>query len=82
MDQEQKIIREIAEMDDASLRRSLGKVAESMGIAPSLAAAYLSDLDKIRETVCGLTGEDLQKIRTSLGDENMDRILSDLKGDA
>ncbi len=82
MEREQDLIRQIAEMDDNTLRDGLGKVAESMGIAPSLAAMYLSDLDKIRETIMGLSTEDLQKISANLGEENMNRILDDLKGES
>ncbi len=81
MDREQDLIREIAGMDDNTLREGLGRVADSMGIAPSLAAAYLSDLGKIRETVLGLTPEDLGKIREHLGEENMNRILDSIKGE-
>jgi hypothetical protein len=79
MDQEKQIIHEIAEMDDAALRDGLKKVAESMGIAPEIAGMYLSDLEKVRETVLGLTAEDLQAIRSNLGDESMDRILENLR---
>lgn len=82
MDREQDLIREIAQMDDNTLREGLGRVADSLGIAPNLAAAYLSDLGKIRETVLGLTSEDLGKIREHLGEENMKQILGSLKGEA
>lgn len=82
MDQEQDLIRQIASMDDAVLREGLGKVAESMGIAPSLAAHYLSDMSKIRETVSGLTSEELRKIRAGIGEENLNQILETLQGDA
>ncbi len=81
MDREQDLIRQIAAMDDDALRAGLGKVAESMGIAPSLAAMYLSDLGKIRETVMGLTPEDLQKISANLGEDNMKQILDGLQGE-
>jgi len=80
MDREQDLIRQIAAMDDEALREGLGRVAESMGIAPGLAARYLSDTGKIRETLLGLTPSDLQGIRQNLGDENLNRILEDLQG--
>lgn len=80
MDREQELIRELAAMDDAALRQGLSRVAESMGIAPKLAAMYLSDIGKIRETVLGLTTEDLQKIRANLGEENMNQILNGIRG--
>ena len=81
MEREQELIRELAEMDDEALRQGLGRVAESMGIAPSLAARYLSDLGKIRETVLGLTPDDLQKIRDHLGEENMNQILKSIRSE-
>ncbi len=81
MDREQDLIREIASMDDHTLREGLSRVADRMGIAPNLAALYLSDLGKIRETVSGLTAEDLEKIRQHVGEENMNQILDGLKGD-
>ena len=52
-----------------------------MGIAPNLAAMYLSDMKRIRETLSSLTPEDLQKITANLGDENMNQILGSLKGE-
>lgn len=81
MDREQDLIRQLGAMDDDALRAGLGKVAESMGIAPSLASRYLADMDKIRETISGLTPEDLQKITANLGEENMNQILDSLKGE-
>ncbi|MBE6713533.1 MAG: hypothetical protein E7580_08530 [Ruminococcaceae bacterium] len=81
MDREQDLIRELASMDDEALREGLGRVAESMGIAPGLAARYLSDMGKIRETVLGLTPEDLGKIRDHLGEENMNQILNEIRRD-
>lgn len=81
MDKEQDLIRQIGAMNDDALRSGLGKVAESMGIAPSLASMYLSDMTKIRETLSGLTPEDLQKITANLGEENMNQILDNLKGE-
>jgi hypothetical protein len=81
MEREQELLRQIAEMDDDALRAGLGKVAESMGIAPSLAGAYLSDLGKIRETVLSMTSEDLQKISETLGEENMQQLLNQLQGE-
>ena len=81
MEREQDLIRELAAMDDETLRQGLGRVAESMGIAPGLAARYLSDLGKIRETVLGLTPDDLQKIRDYLGEENMNQILRDIRSE-
>ena len=79
MDREQELIRELAAMDDDVLREGLGRVAESMGISPSLAAVYLSDMGKIRETVLGLTPEDLGKIRANLGEDNMNQILDNIQ---
>ena len=81
MEREQELIRELAAMDDDALRQGLGRVAESMGIAPSLAARYLADLDKIRETVLGLTPDDLQKICDRLGEENVNQILGSIRGE-
>lgn len=81
MDNERDLIRQIGLMDDDTLRAGLGKVAESMGVSPSLASMYLSDMTKIRETLSGLTPEDLQKITASLGEENMNQILDQLKGE-
>ncbi len=81
MDKEQDLIRRIGGMDDDALRAGLGKVAESMGIAPNLASMYLSDMTKIRETLSALTPEDLQKITANLGEENMNQILDQLKGE-
>lgn len=80
MDQEQELIRELSAMDDDSLREGLSRVAQSMGIAPSLAAMYLSDLGKIRETVSSLTPEDLSRIRENVGEENMNQILDGIRG--
>ena len=81
MDREQELIRQIGTLDDDALRAGLGKVAESMGIAPNLAAMYLSDMKRIRETLSSLTPEDLQKITENLGEENMNQILGSLKGE-
>jgi hypothetical protein len=81
MDREQELIRQIGTLDDDALRAGLGKVAQSMGIAPNLAAMYLSDMKRIRETLSSLTPEDLQKITENLGDENMNQILGSLKGE-
>jgi hypothetical protein len=81
MDREQELIRQIGTLDDDSLRAGLGKVAQSMGIAPNLAAMYLSDMKRIRETLSSLTPEDLQKITANLGEENMNQILGSLKGE-
>lgn len=81
MDREQELIRQIGTLDDDALRTGLGKVAQSMGIAPNLAAMYLSDMKRIRETLSSLTPEDLQKITANLGDENMNQILGSLKGE-
>lgn len=80
MDREQELIRELSAMDDDSLREGLSRVAQSMGIAPSLAAMYLSDLGKIRETVSSLTPEDLLRIRENVGEENMNQILDGIRG--
>lgn len=81
MDREQELIRQIGTLDDDALREGLGKVAQSMGIAPNLAAMYLSDMKRIRETLSSLTPEDLQKITANLGEENMNQILGSLKGE-
>ena len=81
MEREQALLRELAAMDDDALRQGLGRVAESMGIAPSLAARYLADMDKIRETVLGLTPDDLQKICDRLGEENVNQILGSIRGE-
>lgn len=82
MDREQELIRQIGTLDDDALRAGLGKVAQSMGIAPNLAAMYLSDMKRIRETLSSLTPEDLQKITANLGEENMNQILGSLKGES
>ncbi len=81
MDRQQELIRQIDTLDDDALRAGLGKVAQSMGIAPNLASMYLSDMKRIRETLSSLTPEDLQKIAANLGDENMNQILGSLKGE-
>lgn len=81
MDRQQELIRQIDALDDDALRAGLGKVAQSMGIAPNLASMYLSDMKRIRETLSSLTPEDLQKITANLGEENMDQILGSLKGE-
>ncbi len=81
MDREESLKRELCAMDDQALRAGLGKVAEHMGIAPNLAAMYLSDMTKIRETLSALTPEDLQKITANLGEDNMNQILDSLKGE-
>ena len=81
MDRQQELIRQIDTLDDDALRAGLGKVAQSMGIAPNLASMYLSDMTRIRETLSSLTPEDLQKITANLGDENMNQILGSLKGE-
>ena len=81
MDRQQELIRQIDTLDDDALRAGLGKVAQSMGIAPNLASMYLSDMKRIRETLSSLTPEDLQKITANLGDENMNQILGSLKGE-
>lgn len=79
MSSEQDLIRQIAAMDDDSLRESIGRVVVGMGIDPSLAALYLGDLGKIRETVMGLTEEDLKQIRNRLGDDTVDGILTNIR---
>ena len=81
MDRQQELIRQIDTLDDDALRAGLGKVAQSMGIAPNLASMYLSDMKRIRETLSSLTPEDLQKITANLGEENMNQILGSLKGE-
>lgn len=81
MDREQDLIREIAAMDDDTLREGLGRVAVSMGIDPNLARHYLSDLGKIRETVLGLTPENLTAIREHLGEDQMNQLLDSIKGE-
>ena len=81
MEREEALLRELSEMDDDALRQGLGRVAESMGIAPSLAARYLSDMGKIRETVMGLTSDDLQKICDRLGEDNVNRIIKDIRSE-
>lgn len=79
MNSEQDLLREIAALDDDALRDGIGRVAKSMGFDPSLAAAYLGDMGKIRETVLGLTPEDLQKIRESVGEDNMNQIITGIR---
>ena len=81
MEREQDLIRELAAMDDDALRQGLGRVAESMGIAPALADRYLADVGKIRETVLGLTPDDLQKICDRLGEDNMNQILKSIRSE-
>ena len=79
MDKDQKIIKEILAMDDAALSDGIMRVAAGMGVDPALAGRYLTNMEKIRQTVAGLTPMDLEQIRKNLGDEKVDGIISEIQ---
>ena len=82
MELEQELLRQITSMDDDALRKSLTSIAQKMGVNPSLAALYFSDLDKIRKAAVNLSEKDLQKVRESLGDEKMNALAQEIRREA
>ena len=82
MELEQEIRELLATLDDDALRKTLASIAQKMGVNPSLAALYFSDLDKIRKAAANLNEEDLQKVRESLGDEKMNALAQEIRKEA
>jgi len=79
MELDRELVNRIAELDDATLNQSIGKVAESMGIDASLAQMYLGDMSKVREAVKNLTQEDLNQITQTLGQENTQKLVENIR---
>ncbi len=85
MELDRDLLEKIRLLDDDKLRLAIGNVAQSMGIDPNMAAAYLGDMQKIKDTVASLKQEDLNQIQNALGQENteklVEKIRSEVKGD-
>ena len=79
MELDRNLVDRITELDDVTLNKSIGKVAESMGIDASLAQMYLGDMSKIREAVKNLTQEDLNQITQTLGQENTQKLVENIR---
>lgn len=81
MEFDQNLLHEIASMPDADLKNGIFKVAQNMGVDPMMASVYLSDMEKIRNAISGLTEEDLQKICHHLGEDQVNEIVSNIKNE-
>lgn len=79
MELDKELLEKIRLLDDDSLRCAIGSVAESMGIDPGLAAVYLGDMGKIKETVAGLTQSDLDQLQSAIGEENTKRLVETIR---
>lgn len=85
MELDRDLLEKIRLLDDDQLRSAIGNVAQSMGIDPAMAAMYLSDMGKVKETVAGLTQKDLDQVQNAIGKENtealIEKIRTEVKGD-
>lgn len=79
MELDRNLLEKIRELDDDTLRQAIGNVAGSMGIDPALAAVYLSDMGKIKDTVAGLTQEDLDRVEETLGVEETQSVIQKIR---
>ncbi len=81
MEFDEKLIREIAGLDDAALKDGIQRVCMEMGVDPHLAGAYLGDMNKIRSAIMGLKEEDLKKICDHLGEDRVNDIITGIRSE-
>lgn len=79
MEMDRELLEKIRLLDDESLRRVIGNVAEGMGLDPQITAPYLADMGRIKETVAGLSQEDLNRIRGAIGEENTQNLMTQIQ---
>jgi len=79
MEMDRELLEKIRLLDDESLRRVIGNVAEGMGLDAKMTAPYLADMGKIKETVAGLSQEDLDRIQGAIGEENTKNLMTQIQ---
>ena len=79
MEIDRSLLGKIHQLDDASLKEAILSVAGNMGIDPVLAAGYLTDMGKIKETVAGLTQDDLDRVQSTIGEENTKHLMDEIR---
>ena len=79
MEMDRDLLGKIHMLDDEALKNAILSVAGNMGIDPALAAGYLSDMGKIKETVAGLTQSDLDRVEEAIGKENTTRLMQEIR---
>lgn len=84
MELDSKLLEKIQLLDDDSLRSAIAGVAAGMGLDAGMTAMYLSDMEKVKKTVAGLTSEDLERLQNAIGEENTrnlaEHIRREIKG--
>ena len=79
MDLARDLLEKIRLLDDDSLRTAIGNVAAGMGLDARVTAPYLADMTKIKQTVSGLTQEDLDRIQSAIGEENTRNLMKEIR---
>ncbi len=79
MDFDMELLKRVGELDDATLKESILKVAESMGVDPSMAGQYVTDMKVIRQAVTNLTPQDMANLQNALGEETLSAIESNVR---
>ena len=79
MDFDMELLKRVGELDDATLKESILKVAESMGVDPSMAGRYVTDMNAIRQAVTNLTPQDMANLQNALGADTLAAIESNVR---
>lgn len=70
----------IANLNDEALKRKLLEITQLTGADSSKISAALSNVDNLRKTISNLSNEDIEKIISAYGKENVrqiQKIISD-----
>jgi hypothetical protein len=79
MEIDRDLLQKINMLEDDTLAKLIGNVANSFGIDPALTGRYLQDMPKIKKTVSGLTDENLVQLTRALGEENVEKLVSQVR---
>ena len=81
MELDPNLMHKIARLDDDALARGMQNVCQTLGIDAAKAAPYLGDTAKIKSILSGMTSENLEQIKTMLGEEKLGKIVSAVRSE-
>lgn len=79
MELDRNLLEKINLLDDKSLRSVIENVAAGMGLDSKMASLYLQDMSKIKKTVSNLSQADLDRIQSTIGEENTQNLVEHIR---